>query len=727
MSGDTLGKGRKFAYSLVFLAALFAVLLLTFVIGDSDFNVDLESPPNNSFFNVPSSLIFSTGNIIGGNASYNATLLIDSAPDTSLISVNNSPASIGPSGLLGDGVHGWTYNVSNGTFSNGTQFNWSFTVDLSLPEVDVSSLVEVNNSNTSFAEIFLGYAVADTNFANVSLFLYNISGALINQSIFANATGLDNFNSKTSNVTNGIVDGTYYFFANASDNATNLNTSMLRTITVDTTLPLIDYTGQSAPNNSNMSATSFVVNVTITETRFSNATFYLMNGTATILNSSVFTNISNGTNFYHNFSNLADGNYTYNITAYDTALNINSSIQRSITLDTTSLNIEYNSSTQADVSNLSGSVFIVAANVTGTSNFANISFVLSDSSDAVVNQTTFTTTANTYVNWLGFSDGNYTYNITVTDTANNRNTTSTRTVYIDSTAPTVSASATGGIIGTSASISCSVQDASDSTATRGQSVKVPGSDSFVSIGSGDTSFSDTTKAGTYTFRCIGSDAAGNANTVDASFEMTNDVSGGSSGGSFGGSSSSKKKKENRSKSSAPEVTEGEDGSEGEEVEAVSVESSETWEESGSVDYSEVVEGNVYSFEFVTSEGEYEDHTVTVASVDVETQTVTVLIQSETVEVILAVGEMQSVDIDGDGAEDLEVTLNSISEDGFADITFAKLEGWVANEEALEEESNLIPLIVLIVILVLLFLAVISFIRGRKAAKNKNNSKKRKKK
>ena len=700
MSGDTLGKGRKFAYSLVFLAALFAVLLLTFVIGDSDFNVDLESPPNNSFFNVPSSLIFSTGNIIGGNASYNATLLIDSAPDTSLISVNNSPASIGPSGLLGDGVHGWTYNVSNGTFSNGTQFNWSFTVDLSLPEVDVSSLVEVNNSNTSFAEIFLGYAVADTNFANVSLFLYNISGALINQSIFANATGLDNFNSKTSNVTNGIVDGTYYFFANASDNATNLNTSMLRTITVDTTLPLIDYTGQSAPNNSNMSATSFVVNVTITETRFSNATFYLMNGTATILNSSVFTNISNGTNFYHNFSNLADGNYTYNITAYDTALNINSSIQRSITLDTTALNIEYNLSTQTNATNLSKNSFIVAANVTGTSNFANVTFVLYNTSDVVVNQTTFTTTANTYVNWSGLSDANYTYNVTVADTANNRNTTDTRYLYLDTTVPTVTASVSPSTViqGETVTFSCSVQDDIDSGAEKTQSVSLPDTSSFTSIGSTVTSYV-TTLAGTYTFRCIGTDAAANANTVDTSFTVTASTSDSSSSGSSGGSSSSKKKKENRSKSSVPEVGEEDE----EDEESTVLDDSEEWVDSGVTTVSAAVVDDVFSVTFTNDVGEEEDHEITVQEINVEEQYVVVLVTSEGQEVQISVGEMVEVDIDHDGELDLEITLNVINDDGSADLTFTKLENWLENEELVEERS-LLWLWVAIVLVALLLVA-----------------------
>ncbi|MBI2451933.1 hypothetical protein HYV50_02525, partial [Candidatus Pacearchaeota archaeon] len=74
----------------------------------------------------------------------------------------------------------------------------------------------------------------------------------------------------------------------------------------------------------------------------------------------------------------------------------------------------------------------VNVSVTET-NEVNITFTLYNSTSSY-NVTTFTTAQRT-INWTGLADGLYTFNATVTDFANNRNTTTSRTVRVDTTVP----------------------------------------------------------------------------------------------------------------------------------------------------------------------------------------------------------------------------------------------------------------------------------------------------
>ena len=84
---------------------------------------------------------------------------------------------------------------------------------------------------------------------------------------------------------------------------------------------------------SNLSQNYIITNVFVTEINEANITFLLYNESEQI-NKSTFTNVVRSINW----SNLSDGNYTYNVTIVDLASNKNTTATYWITLDTTNPN-----------------------------------------------------------------------------------------------------------------------------------------------------------------------------------------------------------------------------------------------------------------------------------------------------------------------------------------------------------------------------------------------------
>src|SRR3989344_2009662 len=117
------------------------------------------------------------------------------------------------------------------------------------------------------------------------------------------------------------------------------------TLNIDTTKPLIDYSGGTASDNSNFSRNWIYLNVSWTEANFANITFTLKTDSG-IINSTIFTTAT----YNINWTSLSDNNYTYFVNITDKANNKNSTSIRTIILDTISsslsiiypLNISYN-------------------------------------------------------------------------------------------------------------------------------------------------------------------------------------------------------------------------------------------------------------------------------------------------------------------------------------------------------------------------------------------------
>ena len=129
----------------------------------------------------------------------------------------------------------------------------------------------------------------------------------------------------------------------------------------------------------------------------------------------------------------AQGSNIWIVYANDSLGNVNSS---SVTffVDSISPLISYGIGVDNDGANFSRNWLYVNVSVAET-NEANITFSLYNLT-YLVNETIFTSPART-MNWTALSDGKYYYNATVVDTANNKNSTSTRILTLDTTGPTI--------------------------------------------------------------------------------------------------------------------------------------------------------------------------------------------------------------------------------------------------------------------------------------------------
>ena len=136
-----------------------------------------------------------------------------------------------------------------------------------------------------------------------------------------------NFNATNSS----IGDGNYLVYAYCNDSSNNWNLTENVNFTIDTTYPLIDYSAGTPDNYANLTDTSIFVNVSLTEANLANITFILANDTA-IVNQTTFQ--TSTTNI--NWTSLPYANYSYNVSAYDTLSNFNSTSNRYVNLSNSS-------------------------------------------------------------------------------------------------------------------------------------------------------------------------------------------------------------------------------------------------------------------------------------------------------------------------------------------------------------------------------------------------------
>src|SRR3989338_3446834 len=240
-------------------------------------------------------------------------------------------------------------------------------------------------------------------------------------------------------------------FFGASGNRSNIRTELTRSVggnkdvfwdalffnvtysvnVSDTIPPNVQFVSPTSASEIYASRNYIEINVTASdEIALSAIVIRLFNSTQAQINSSTSATSPN----YINFSGLSEGIYFYNATANDTSNNVNTTETRNITLDRTNPLIDYGVGTENSGVNVSRNWIYVNVTVTET-NEANITFRLFNTT-GLVNSTTFTTAIRT-INFTGLSDGTYTYNVTIVDLASNGNTTATRTITLDTTAPQI--------------------------------------------------------------------------------------------------------------------------------------------------------------------------------------------------------------------------------------------------------------------------------------------------
>ncbi len=348
---------------------------------------------------------------------------------------------------LGDNVY--HYNVTATDYANNRNISTitrRVTIDSTTPsQIVFNSSTDSNNTYVARNFTVINISGADNlNITNITIFLWFGNGTLLNESFSttANATGL-----YYVNITN-LSDGKYYYNATATDYANNRNTTGARTIYIDLTVPYnISFVTTSDANNTYVSRNNTFINVSVHDAiNISNITYFFGYANGTPLNeTTTIVGVANRTNLVLNITNLSDGQYYYNVSVTDQANNRNYSGTRTIYIDLTRPLVEFNTTvpgnTSANYANVSRTWIFVNATASDT-NEANITFTLYNSTGGATNVTTFANTSVRTINWTGLANGNYTYNVTVTDYANNRNTTATRTIFIDTVGPSVSVAKT---------------------------------------------------------------------------------------------------------------------------------------------------------------------------------------------------------------------------------------------------------------------------------------------
>tara|TARA_Y100000034_G_C6883151_1_gene405017 strand:- start:233 stop:1861 length:1629 start_codon:yes stop_codon:yes gene_type:complete len=464
----------------------------------------------------------------------------------------------------------------------------------------------------------------------------------------------------------------------------------------------LSYWGTPATNTTYVRANYTITVYTDEIVHVDNVMFYNMSNNETgsnnhpILNGPSMGNVTNtsvGTlalgSFTLNDTNIpADGNYTF------TAIFLNESRTGNVTVNTTLLidstppeavilsSPEPNKTFAESNSSTIQFGFNVTDAMSGNSSYGellNCSLIIDGVSinDTIkapnatdVHNSTGTLQFNvSATSFAATSDGFHTWNVTCWDKAGNFNGSATQLSYgdedynmrggnftlTDTTGPTTGApsfSAASVAKDANVVITCTGTDAISSDPVEEVSVRAPGGQWQDGIGSSPYTFQGTGTAGTYTARCRSSDVAGNNGdwgttatfTVSQSSSSSQQVSTPSSGGP-----------------STPTVT------------AYTGQTRDLGSIVGTNGIIKAYRAATVNFDVTTSsEATSSSHSMVFDDVNYIDGQITITISSDPVTLTMNVDDVTNVDLDGDGVDDVEVTLNGIDQNGQVDMNIKDL-------------------------------------------------------
>jgi hypothetical protein len=334
----------------------------------------------------------------------------------------------------------WTEGQHNITIwandTGGYEGNYSITFIIDNTNPTANLLFPKNNTyNSTSSQNFTVNITDSLGIKNATLFIYNSSNNLINQTT-------TQFNENVLEYALGILvaltDDTYNWFYKIFDRAENNFITPNNTITIDTINPSINII--SPNNNTNSSNNQLNINYSISESNigscwYSNDTY---SKNSTLANCKNLTTIT-----------WTEGQHNITIWMNDSVGATNNS-QITFSIDSITPQINYGVNTESDYSNISRNNIYVNLSVTEL-NEKNITFNLYYSNHTLVNSTTFTDQTRS-INWTGLIDSNYKFNATIQDYSGNSNSTVTRTIAIDTVNPIISISSPTSITYTSSII-----------------------------------------------------------------------------------------------------------------------------------------------------------------------------------------------------------------------------------------------------------------------------------
>lgn len=180
----------------------------------------------------------------------------------------------------------YTFSV----FANDTLGNRNFTtsilfgIDATIPQISFGVVTLANNSFAQDNSIFINVSVTEINEDTIIFTLYNSTG-LVNQTIRRDGT-------RFINIT-GLPDEVYLYNVTINDTVGNHNFTATRTLTLDTTLPVITINSPADGLVSNVFDIN--LNITVTETNL-DTRLYSIDGAANVsFDGDVFVNFQPAT------------------------------------------------------------------------------------------------------------------------------------------------------------------------------------------------------------------------------------------------------------------------------------------------------------------------------------------------------------------------------------------------------------------------------------------------
>ncbi|WP_208608658.1 beta strand repeat-containing protein, partial [Bradyrhizobium stylosanthis] len=425
---------------------------------------------------------------------------------------------------LADGSYKYRAQVTDAAGNSSTSNVVTVVVDTTAPTAGTLSLTGYTDSGSSSADFnstdktfdLTLTGNADTNGTSVS---YEVS-----------TDGGANWATTTSAQSN-LADGSYQFRAVVSDPAGNSSASNVIAVVVDNTAPtagtlsLTGYT-DSGSSSADFNSTDKTFDLTLT----GNAD---ANGTSVSYEVSTDGGATWATTTSAQ-SNLADGSYQFRAVISDPAGNSSASNAISVVVD--------NTAPVAGTLAFSGLDDTGSANTPAVTKDGSFDLSLTGTSDANSTSATYEVSTDGGLSWAAttagqsdLADGSYQFRATVTDAAGNSATSNTISVVVDNTAPVAGTLAFSGLDDTgSANAPAVTKDGSFDLSLTGTSDANSTSVAYEVSTDGGNTWGSTTSAqdnladGSYQFRAIVTDAAGNSatsNTISVVVDNTAPVAG----------------------------------------------------------------------------------------------------------------------------------------------------------------------------------------------------------
>ncbi|MGY8638125.1 Ig-like domain-containing protein, partial [Bradyrhizobium sp. 14AA] len=433
------------------------------------------------------------------------------ANGTGAWSFDLASSSVTSAHVLDDGTY--TVGFSTATTSNGTNSGTptaltSFIIDTTAPTAGTLSLSNYSDSGSSSADFNSTDKAFDLSLSGNA----DTNGTTVVYQVSTNGGGTW---STTTAAQSNLTDGSYQFRAVVSDPAGNSSTSNVVTVVVDTTAPtagtlsLSSYT-DSGSSSSDFNSTDKAFDLSLTGNADTNGTTV------------VYQVSTNGGGTWSTTtaaqSNLTDGSYQFRAVVSDPAGNSATSNVVTVVVDNTA----------PTAGTLSLSSYTDSGSSSSDFNSTDKAFDLSLSGNADTNGTTVVyqvstngggTWSTTTAAQSNLADGSYQFRAVVSDPAGNSSTSNVVTVVIDTSAPTAgtlslsnysdSGSSSVDFNSTDKAFDLSLSGNAD---TNGTTVVYQVSTNGGGAWSTTTAAQSNLTDGSYQFRAVVSDPAGNSST-----------------------------------------------------------------------------------------------------------------------------------------------------------------------------------------------------------------------